>query len=41
MKRKEKKKISVSVLIDHLAPHLSTLQPLDFVKLVDTMMNQN
>ena len=34
MKRKEKK-ISESVLMDHLVPHLSTLQPLDLVKLVE------
>ena len=31
----KRKEISESVLIDHLAPHLSTLQPLDFVKLVE------
>ena len=34
MKRKEKK-ISESILIDHLVPHLSALQPLDLVKLVE------
>ena len=34
MKRK-KKKFSKSVLIDHLVSHISTLQPLDLVKLVE------
>lgn len=32
---KKRKEISESVLIDHLAPHSSTLQPLDLVNLVE------
>jgi len=40
MKRKEKK-ISESVLIDHLVPHLSMLQPLDLGKLEENYDESN